>query len=171
MCFFLSNGEVWCVIWISHDLSLFFLFVFEKNTRRKWLLPTGDFHPPLLQPSRPFPPICQELIACQKSKALEMASGRSKAGVVAHVEGEMIQQTNQEGWKENVPSWGCISFKRKRCLKNSGMKLDDFLLPNLLPLGWCSFYLWPQCSKESMGICFLVQASQRLLYTILAQEV
>ena len=42
-----------------------------------------------------------------------MASGRSKAGVVTHVFGEMIQQTNQEGWKENVPSWGCISLKEK----------------------------------------------------------
>ena len=31
VCFFLSNGDVWCVIWISHDLSLFFWFVFEKT--------------------------------------------------------------------------------------------------------------------------------------------
>ena len=78
VCYFLSNGDVWCVIWISHDLS------FRKTPVSVGLLPTGEGRlPPThrwLKPSRPFPAICQELIACQKSKALEMASGRSKAG-------------------------------------------------------------------------------------------
>lgn len=107
----------------------------------------------------------QELIACQKSKALELASGRSKAGSFPVSDGWFGSFPNgTSGW-----IWICydclglymmIDWKKTKVFKKGDMKLDDLFFLPFFTSKLVFFSHWQlKVSKVDLVICFLVEAN------------